>query len=112
MRHLDIEIPTLDEPDIALVRLASAVGSISRVTVDNPAADDLRITEHWRPIWTFAIAVLLFPLGLFALLIKNEAVLSISVIATAPRTVVRVEGKGHEAVCDRVLAVLQAVPST
>jgi hypothetical protein len=52
------------------------------------------------------VAILLFPFGLLALLIKREALLFADASTSSEGTRLRLHGRGHEVVCDRVLATL------
>ena len=58
-------------------------------------------------MWTYVVAILLFPIGLLALLIKREALLFADASASAEGTRLRLHGRGHEVVCDGILATLE-----
>jgi hypothetical protein len=58
-------------------------------------------------MWTYLIAVILFPIGLLALLIKRDATLVADAAPASDGTNLRLHGKGHEVVCDSVLATLR-----
>jgi hypothetical protein len=75
VRHLDQDYLFPAAVDDALVRLAAGVAGIPQATAHRDGASRLVIRERWRPLWTYLVAILLFPVGLLALLVKREAVL-------------------------------------
>jgi hypothetical protein len=106
VRHLDRDFVLPDDVDDALIRLAAGVAGIREATAKRDGASRLVIREEWRPMWTYVVAILLFPIGLLALLIKREALLFADASASAEGTRLRLHGRGHEVVCDGVLATL------
>jgi hypothetical protein len=108
VRHLDRDYTLAGRPEDALLRIAAAVAGIREATARRDGPSRLLIREEWRPVWTYVVAVVLFPIGLLALMIKREATLAADASPTAEGTAVRLHGRGHEVVCDAVLAVLAA----
>jgi len=108
VRSLDREYALPGAPDDALLVLAVGVAGIREATARRDGESRLVIRETWRPLWTYVVAVVFFPIGLLALLVKREAVLLADASSTPAGTTVRVHGRGHEAVCDAVLAALAA----
>ena len=111
MRHLDREYVLPDDVDDSLLRLAAGVGGIRQATARRDRPTRLLIREEWRPLWTYLLAILLFPIGLLALLIKRDAVLIADATVTPEGTRLHLYGMGHEVVCDGVLATLGAASS-
>jgi hypothetical protein len=109
VRYLDLDYVLPDDVDDALIRLAAGVAGIREATAKREGASRLVIREEWRPMWTYVVAILLFPIGLVALLIKREALLLADASASAEGTRLRLHGRGHEVVCDGVLATLAAM---
>ena len=108
VRHLDRDYVLAVDTDEALVRLAAGTAGIREATARRDGPSRLVIREEWRPLWTYVVAVVLFPIGLLALLIKREALLVADASANPEGTLIRLQGKGHEVVCDAVLASLAA----
>lgn len=109
MRHLDRDYELPDEVDDALIRIAAGVAGIREATAKREGASRLVIREEWRPMWTYIVAVFIFPIGLLALLVKREALLFADASARGAGTLLRLHGRGHEVVCDGVLATLGAM---
>lgn len=110
MRHLDLEFLVSAAPDTVLLNVAMAVGPLRNVTATRGAPGAMAITESWWPIRVYVVAILLFPIGLLALLVRDRATLTVSAFAVDGGTRVQVTGRGHEAVCDPVLAALSNQP--
>lgn len=108
MRHLDKSVFVPEAPDIALLRVAASVAGLRSTTAHRGESGATIVRESWRPTWTLLAAVFLFPFGLLALLYKCEATLVVSAVPAEGGAQVRVEGRGHETVCDRVLEALSA----
>lgn len=106
MRHLDRDYVLPIPPDEALLRLAASVAGVREATARRGGNSQLVIREAWRPLWTYVVAVVLFPIGLLALLIQREAVLLADTAPAPEGTTIRLHGRGHEVVCDAVLATL------
>jgi len=60
-----------------------------------------------RPVWTFAVAILLFPIGLLALLYKDDARIAIDIQPAGDATIVAASGVAPLAV-RRAFAELEA----
>ncbi|MGH2970098.1 MAG: hypothetical protein ACRDK0_13690, partial [Solirubrobacteraceae bacterium] len=69
--------------------------------------DRLVFARSRRPIWTFVVAVVLFPFGLLALLYKDEERLAIDLLEDAGGTLVTARGTAPLAV-RRAFATLEA----
>lgn len=105
MRHLDTEFVIAADVDTVLAYAAGSMAGLRNASSEPGLPGHIVITETWRPLWTFVVAVVLFPLGLLALLSQSDAVLVVSAKAAGESgTQVRIIGRGHEAVCDRLLA--------
>jgi hypothetical protein len=107
VRHLDRDYVLPGVTEDALIRLAAGVAGIREATAQRDGESRLLIREVWRPRWTYLVAVLFFPIGLLALLIKSEARLVAEVAATPDGARIHLHGRGHEVVCDAVLATLR-----
>ena len=108
MRHLDRDYVLPVDPDDALVRLAAGVAGLREATAQRDGPSRLVIREQWRPLVAYVVAIFLFPIGLLALLARSEALLFSDVSRSPDGTRVHLHGRGHESVCDAVLAVLSA----
>jgi hypothetical protein len=97
--HLTVDVPA----DEVLRGIGQSVAHLPRVSVSSSAPGQVMVVERWRPVWTIVVAILLFPVGLLALLVRHEARLVVNAVATGDETHVDVAGRGHEHVCDPVL---------
>lgn len=104
MRYLDADYAVSADADRALQNVAAAVAGARNLRVVHSAPTQITATETWRPLWTYLVAIVLFPIGLLALLVTREATLVISATTTSTGTTLRIHGRGHEKVCDQVLA--------
>jgi hypothetical protein len=105
VRHLDEQL-TVDVPaDEVLRGVGQSVAHLPRVSVSSSAPGQVIVLERWRPVWTVVVAILLFPIGLLALLVRHEARLVVNAVTAGEETHVDVAGQGHEHVCDPVLAL-------
>ena len=107
MRYLDRDYFVPEDPEHALIRVAAGVAGIREATAHREGPARLIVREVWRPMWTYVIAVFLFPIGLLALMIKRDATLIADAAPAAGGTNLRLHGQGHEVVCDSVLATLR-----
>jgi hypothetical protein len=112
MRHLDRDYVVPGDPDDALIRLSAAVAGVREATATRDDSSRLLIREVWRPVWTYLVAVVFFPFGLFALMIRAEARLVAAATATPDGTRIYLVGRGHEVVCDAVLETLRTMATT
>ena len=113
MRHLDRDYVLAIDADDALIRLSASVVGISGTTARRDAPLRLLIEEEWRPRLSYLVAILLFPIGLLALLAKARAVLVVEASTTPDGSAqLRVKGRGHEVICDAVLAALSNISTS
>jgi hypothetical protein len=103
MRYLDQSVTVDVPPDEVLRGVGQAVSHLSRVRVTSSAPGQVMVMERWRPVWTIVVAILLFPIGILALLVQREATLVVNVVPGSEGTQVDIAGEGHENVCDPVL---------
>jgi hypothetical protein len=109
VRHLDRDYVVPGDVDDALIQLAAGVAGIRNATAQGDGGPRLVISEIWRPRWTYLVAIVFFPIGLLALLVKSEAVLRADATVNPEGTRIHLHGRGHEFVCDAVLATLRDV---
>jgi hypothetical protein len=57
-------------------------------------AQSLHYVKRYAPGWTIAVAILLFPVGLLALMAKNESMLIVTFEAYGSGTLTRISGTG------------------
>jgi hypothetical protein len=109
VRYLDKQF-TVDVPaDEVLRGVGQAVAHLPKVNVSSSAPGQVLVMENWRPLWTILVAIFLFPIGLLALLVVDRATLVINVVSAGAETNVDLSGRGHEAVCDPILALFGQV---
>jgi len=87
-----------------------AVGGLARHEVSTRTERSITIRRSTIPVWAIVVAVLLFPLGLFALLVrKNDTV---SIVTELPsdggQTVVRLQGDFSSELARRLHPLLPA----
>lgn len=109
VRYLDTSRRLPVAADNVRLRVAASVAGIPDTTAI-PAGNGVVVTEVWRPLWTYLLAIALFPIGLLALLITRSAVLTVEVTATSIGCDVAIRGRGHEAICDAVLSAVSTTP--
>jgi hypothetical protein len=109
VRYLDTTRTLAVDADAARLRVAVSIAGVPNAT-SSSLGRTVVVTETWRPLWTFLVAILLFPVGLLALLVRRSAVLTVEVTPASDGCEVAVRGRGHEAVCDAVLSSVSATP--
>jgi hypothetical protein len=105
VRYVSEQFSVSNSPEEILRGVGNAVAPLRRVTVRQAAPGQLAVVERSRPAWTIAIAILLFPIGLLALLATTESEIVISAYREGDETFVDVAGRGHKWL-DKYLASL------
>lgn len=93
--------------DVWLGRVATSLSGLSGHRVEWPSATTLELYWTRRPVWTFIVAVFLFPFGLLALLVTTTLVGTFHVIGSGPPANIRVAGDFSRVAVD---VVNRAIP--
>jgi hypothetical protein len=93
-------------PDDALRAFAQAASGFSGVTVRNTVPGQLIIDDVWRPVWTIVVAIVLFPIGLLALLHQRKETVVMAAVATGDETLVTLAGRCRPGLSRHLLRVV------
>lgn len=91
-----------ERADRWLERVATNLSGLPSHRVEWTSAHNLQLYWTRRPIWTFVVAVVFFPLGLLALLHTKAVVGSFRVVESGPPGTVHIAGAFSQAVVDSV----------
>jgi hypothetical protein len=81
------------EKDELLARVRICMGNARNTAVTQPSPDMLEVRGAAHPAWTIWVAILFFPIGLLALLAKDQRVLLFHASpGPSGGTVLRIEG--------------------
>lgn len=108
MRRWDEALEVAATPDEALRAVAEVVSGLRRADARWAGPGLLTVDEAWRPWWTFVVAVVLFPVGLVALVhIRRERLLVSAEGRGRGAATLVIEGTATAAVSDAVWAAVE-----
>jgi hypothetical protein len=104
-KSIDIEKTTEKGPEAAHAEISSTV-TAPLVRWDyrliSNTADTLIFERHYRPNWTYLAAILLFPIGLIALLHEKSSALTITITETEEGSAIRFRGDVDAKIADAI----------
>jgi len=95
-------ISVMERADRWLERVATNLNGLPSHRVEWTSPNTLQLYWTRRPIWTFAVAVFFFPLGLLALLHTNTLIGSSRILELGPPGTVQIDGALSQAAVDSV----------
>jgi hypothetical protein len=101
-----------EAPDLVMQRFVGATASTRDYTLAQGGPQTLILTRRFIPTWAIAVAivgVLIFLIGLLALLYKETEVLTISVATESAATNISIAGTATPEMTSRVNAVLASL---
>lgn len=95
-------ISMIERADRWLARVATNLNGLPSHRVEWTSPDTLQLYWTRRPIWTFAVAIVFFPIGLLALLHTNTLIGSFRIVEHGPPGTVNIDGAFSQAAVDSV----------
>ena len=104
-----------DDPEVVIQRFLTVTAGTPEYTVASAGSGSVVLTRRYTPTWAIVVAVvgvLLFLIGLLALLVKQTETLTITAVASPEGTRVAISGVASAALATRLNAAMSTVGVT
>ncbi len=108
-QRFDVDLVAAPDPSTVLDQVALAAGGAPRYTVTSRTESMITLNRRTTPWWAIAIAILLFPIGLVALVASRDDAATVLATPTADgTTLVQLRGRLTRKVATSIETALQA----
>jgi hypothetical protein len=104
------QIPLDGSPEVMATEIHQALSSISGVTVGDAGRGRYLVTIRRCPPWAIVPVLLLFPLGLVFLFIKEDITLEVNIYDRSPGTLLQVVGPTEQNILDQLRTAVAKIP--